>query len=45
MNPDDGDTQPSVDLAGMQAFDEAGGVIRLTRSLRRGDDGVPATCS
>ena len=33
---DDGDTQPLV-TSQMEAFDEAGGVIRLTRSLRRGD--------
>jgi PAS domain S-box-containing protein len=31
---DDGDSQPLV-TSQMQAFDEAGGVIRLTRSLRR----------
>ena len=36
---DDGDTQPLV-TSQMQAFDERGGVIRLTRSLRRGDDEV-----
>lgn len=36
---DDGDTQPLV-TSQMQAFDEQGGVIRLTRSLRRGDDEV-----
>ena len=36
---DDGDTQPLV-TSQMQAFDEAGGVIRLTRSLRRGDGEV-----
>lgn len=36
---DDGDTQPLV-TSQMQAFDEEGGVIRLTRSLRRGDGEV-----
>ena len=36
---DDGDTQPLV-TSQMEAFDESGGVIRLTRSLRRGDDEV-----
>ena len=36
---DDGDTQPVV-TSQMQAFDEEGGVIRLTRSLRRGDGEV-----
>ena len=36
---DDGDTQPLM-TSQMQAFDEQGGVIRLTRSLRRGDDEV-----
>ena len=36
---DDGDTQPLM-TSQMQAFDEAGGVIRLTRSLRRGDGEV-----
>ena len=36
---DDGDTQPLV-TSQMQAFDDAGGVIRLTRSLRRGDGEV-----
>ena len=36
---DEGDTQPLV-TSQMQAFDEAGGVIRLTRSLRRGDGEV-----
>ena len=36
---DHGDTQPLV-TSQMQAFDEAGGVIRLTRSLRRGDGEV-----
>lgn len=36
---DEGDTQPLV-TSQMQAFDEDGGVIRLTRSLRRGDGEV-----
>lgn len=36
---DDGDTQPLV-TSQMEAFDETGGVIRLTRSLRRGDGEV-----
>ena len=36
---DDGDTQPLA-TSQMQAFDEAGGVIRLTRTLCRGDGEV-----
>jgi PAS domain S-box-containing protein len=36
---DEGDTQPLV-TSQMEAFDESGGVIRLTRSLRRGDGEV-----
>jgi PAS domain S-box-containing protein len=36
---DEGATQPLV-TSQMQAFDESGGVIRLTRTLRRGDGEV-----